>query len=109
VPALESWRQIPVDFIMLEYLHKYCENIKKLDFFFIHNMRPLSIRDNVIPSPGQGGGGCGGSSSGSGNAQPPMGAIYRSANNNYRRILARRAVSAPVPERLAYFGPIAGC
>jgi len=35
----------PVDFIMHEYLHKYFEIIKKLEIFFIRNMRPLSIRE----------------------------------------------------------------
>ena len=44
------------DFIMHEYLHKYFENIKKTrQFFFIRNMRPLSIRE-APPA-----GGCGGS------------------------------------------------
>ena len=39
---------LTVAFIMHEYLHKYFENIKKLDFFSIRNMRPLS---NVAPPP----------------------------------------------------------
>jgi len=47
---------------MHEYLHKYFENIKKLEKNFpIHNMRPLS---NVSPLPAEGVRG-GGSSSGS--------------------------------------------
>ena len=50
---------LPVDFIMHEYLHRYFEKIKKLEIFFIHNMRPLTyVRP---PRPG----GTGGSSSGS--------------------------------------------
>ena len=45
---------------MHEYLHKYLENIKKLEkFFSIRNMRPLS--NATPPRPG----GTGGSSSGS--------------------------------------------
>ena len=36
---------------MHEYLHKYFEKIKKLENFFIHNMRPLTY---VSPPPGRG-------------------------------------------------------
>jgi len=42
-----------VDFIMHEYLHKYLENIKKLEKnFSIRNTRPLS---NASPPPRPGG------------------------------------------------------
>jgi len=60
-----------VDFIMHEYLHKYFENVKKLEIFFIRNMRPLSIR-KALPRPG----GTGGPSTGSESRgpRPPTGA-----------------------------------
>jgi len=37
---------------MHEYLHKYFENIKKLEKNFIRNMRPLSIREPPPPDRG---------------------------------------------------------
>jgi len=36
---------------MHEYLHKYFENIKKNEIFFIHNMRLLGIREPPPPPP----------------------------------------------------------
>ena len=53
---------LPVDFILHEYLHKYFENIKKLEDIFIRNVAwGPDIRD---PPPLRSGG-TGGSSSGS--------------------------------------------
>ena len=47
---------LPVDFILHEYLHKYFENIKKLEDIFIRNVAwGPDIRDPPPPVGGYGG------------------------------------------------------